>query len=222
MDLLSYVAGIVQDFAAKNPALFLSIVYPISGAIVNLLIRYFTSDTWLLIVAKYPRLASLCKLMKALNIDLVGAVKWGFNVIVGKPLPPFGGEPPINPPTDPPAPPPAGPSETPTPVTRRSSSPLAITMVFLAMLGIASGATISACTSADRQVAVKGVFEITRGVCVLLRGFTSDGAISSVCATVDELSPIVKHIIAMRKYKLAHPGAAAYDAPLDACDFAHP
>lgn len=70
-----------------------------------------------------------------------------------------------------------------------------------------------ACTKQQAKTAV----DVANATCVILRGLLPNtGEVQEICATAEELSPLVKHIIEMRAYKRAHPDLAGL-GEMDAC-----
>lgn len=83
------------------------------------------------------------------------------------------------------------------------------------VLGIATFAVLFACTKQQARTAV----DLVDGGCVVIRGEVNDAMTDNICATLQELAPIVKHIIAMRKSKarLVSASPAASSTSVDAC-----
>lgn len=55
---------------------------------------------------------------------------------------------------------------------------------------------------------VEAVTPAVRATCILLRAFVADGTLHEVCATADELAPLVEEIIAEREQRAVPPPAA--------------
>lgn len=86
-----------------------------------------------------------------------------------------------------------------------------VAMVLLvAALGIGAN-----CTPAQRQAWGTAAVDLTTAACVILKGPIGDGTVDTICATEEELAPIVKHLLAMRQAKASKPMLGRPDA----CDF---
>jgi hypothetical protein len=59
-------------------------------------------------------------------------------------------------------------------------------------------AAICACTPAERQEIIKDVPAAERATCVVLRAITHDGVVEEICATADELAPLVPDLVSDR------------------------
>ena len=95
MDLFTSFSAWIHTLATTHPYWFAFAVVPLTLAMVNLGIWFFTSPRWDSILASNPRFAALCKLLDAMGISPVKALKAFYFLINGKPY-------------EPPAPPAAG------------------------------------------------------------------------------------------------------------------
>ena len=76
---------------------------------------------------------------------------------------------------------------------------LMFTGLLSTVLGACSvGAITGGCSPAANKAA-KTVVDMTTASCVILRGAVSDTLTDTICATEEELAPIVKHLFAARK-----------------------
>ena len=82
-------------------------------------------------------------------------------------------------------------------------------LTLLALVGL-----VSCSAAANKQVANTAI-DLATGACVTLHDDLGNGVVDSICATEEELAPIIKHLIAARKFKAANPGAGK--AKVDAC-----
>jgi hypothetical protein len=65
-----------------------------------------------------------------------------------------------------------------------------------------------ACTPSQQQRAVEAAPFVERVLCVVLRAASTDGTVSDICATADELAPLVPQLLAQRAEGSAPPPAA--------------
>lgn len=72
-----------------------------------------------------------------------------------------------------------------------------LTSILLLVLGFSAGGL--ACMPGDREAVAPLVKPATSITCILLRAFTTSGAVDEVCATADELAPYVTDILARRE-----------------------
>lgn len=204
------IALIQEQFSkliAAYPMLSAMVILPLLTGVANLLIWYFSSDRWPEFLNGHPRVAAACKILKALGLDPVGLVRWTHVLITGRVLPPS--------PPDANGTPPAPPADRPAP------PPTMLLKVALAygVFGVVLGLVVPAvgCSAADRQKVVTTADTVMDVACIVLRGRVEDGTLKDICATADELSPLVHRILALRRYKAAHPAMASGAGEVDAC-----
>lgn len=68
--------------------------------------------------------------------------------------------------------------------------------LLLLLVGVGFGA---ACSPRDRESVAPFVGPVVRATCILLRAFMKDGTTSEVCATAEDLAPLVSEIISERE-----------------------
>ena len=95
---------------------------------------------------------------------------------------------------------------------------LAIGLVALGV-GISAGGEL-ACSPGARETVREVAPPAQRALCILLRAVTTSGTLDEVCATLDELAPLVPEILARRESGETPPSAAqalrvaaAFEAP---------
>lgn len=70
--------------------------------------------------------------------------------------------------------------------------------ILVVCLGWSLGTLAVACTSQQKHAA-KTAIDIATATCVVLRGTVDNGVEDQICATEEELAPIVKHLFDARK-----------------------
>ena len=80
----------------------------------------------------------------------------------------------------------------------------------LASFGIA----LLACTPGEKS-AVRTATDVATTDCTILQS-AGDPTVNKICATEEEIAPLIKHLFAARAYRATHPGTASSSA-MDAC-----
>lgn len=85
------------------------------------------------------------------------------------------------------------------------------------LLAVASClASAFACTPSQQRAVVDAAPSAERVICVVLRAASTDGTVSDICATADELAPLVPQLLAQRAEGVDPPAApllAAFSMP---------
>jgi hypothetical protein len=85
-------------------------------------------------------------------------------------------------------------------------------------VALSLGLALISCSADQNKKVVKTTIDIATATCVILRGVVANGVVDSICATEEELAPLLKYLVALRKAKasIAAPapsdGGAAGDA----------
>lgn len=86
----------------------------------------------------------------------------------------------------------------------------------LRVVVLCSGLALVSCSADQNKKVVKTTVDITTATCVILRGVISNGVVDTICATEEELAPLIKYLVALRKAKASiaapTPGGDAGDA----------
>lgn len=95
---------------------------------------------------------------------------------------------------------------------------------FKYMISIAGILVACESCSPENKAVVRTAVDIATATCVVLRGVIANGVVDAICATEEELAPLVKHIVALRSAKARaaapSPSASASSTPIptDACE----
>lgn len=73
----------ILSFLRTHPALALALATLVS-ALANALIKYVTSPRWAELLARYPRVAALCKLLEHAGFALPQVIQWAAVLVTGK------------------------------------------------------------------------------------------------------------------------------------------
>ncbi len=91
-----------------------------------------------------------------------------------------------------------------------------VTRISYAMFGAVAGAVlvalVAACTPEQISTVKSVAAPVVKGACVLLRAFTDDGLTLDICATAEELAPLIPELLEERA--APPPPEAAADAGL--------
>lgn len=210
---LSFIGAGFRSLVDKYPVFAAMLLYPLITGAANLGVWYFSSPAWPLFLSTRPRTAAALKVLKAAGFDPVSLVKWTYVMVTGRSLPP---SPPAPKADDaPPAPPPPPPEAPPPDEASLFKASIPQVAVLALVWGLLFGALIptSGCSALNSKN-VNTALDIAHATCVILHGQTTDGTVSDICATAEELSPLVRHIVALRAAR-AHVGTSP--KPVDAC-----
>jgi len=82
---MDQITAWLKAFAAAHPSIWLFVIVPLVTIVANPLIKWMTTGGWDALLAKYPRVAAVFKVLKAFGLDPVTGIVWLVVVITGNP-----------------------------------------------------------------------------------------------------------------------------------------